>query len=64
MTMAGTETSVWLLRLVLFVMGFGVAAVFMPSQAAGFATVRVTRNRMRETPDGEAARLAVILGGR
>jgi EmrB/QacA subfamily drug resistance transporter len=40
---AGTGTSVWLLRGVLFVMGFGVAAVFLPSQAAGFATVGAER---------------------
>ena len=40
---ADTGTSVWLLRVILFVMGFGVAAVFLPSQAAGFATVGAAR---------------------
>jgi len=49
LTMAGTGTSVWLLRLVLFVMGFGVAAVFMPSQAAGFATVGAERTSVATT---------------
>jgi len=49
LTMAGTGTSVWLLRLVLFVMGFGVAAVFMPSQAAGFATVGAERTSVAST---------------
>ena len=49
LTMAGTGTSSWLLRLVLFVMGFGVAAVFMPSQAAGFATVGAERTSVATT---------------
>jgi EmrB/QacA subfamily drug resistance transporter len=49
LTMAGTGTSLWLLRLVLFVMGFGVAAVFMPSQAAGFATVGAERTSVATT---------------
>jgi EmrB/QacA subfamily drug resistance transporter len=46
---AGTGTSVWLLRAVLFVMGFGVAAVFLPSQAAGFATIGVERTSVAST---------------
>jgi EmrB/QacA subfamily drug resistance transporter len=45
----GTGTSVWLLRVVLFVMGFGVAAVFLPSQAAGFATVGAARTSVAST---------------
>jgi MFS family permease len=46
---AGTGTSLWLLRAVLFVMGFGVAAVFLPSQAAGFATVGAERTSVAST---------------
>jgi len=42
-------TGVWLLRALLFVMGFGVAAVFLPSQAAGFATVGVERTSVAST---------------
>lgn len=49
LSFAGTETSVWLLRVILFVMGFGVAAVFMPSQAAGFATVGAERTGVAST---------------
>ena len=45
----GTGTSVWLLRGILFVMGFGVAAVFLPSQAAGFATVDAARTSIAST---------------
>jgi EmrB/QacA subfamily drug resistance transporter len=45
----GTGTSVWLLRAILFVMGFGVAAVFLPSQAAGFATVGAARTSVAST---------------
>jgi MFS family permease len=46
---AGTGTSVWLLRGILFVMGFGVAAVFLPSQAAGFATIGAERTSVAST---------------
>jgi len=42
-------TNVWLLRLILFVMGFGVAAVFLPSQAAGFATIGAARTSVAST---------------
>ena len=42
-------TSVWLLRAILFVMGFGVAAVFLPSQAAGFATIGPARTSVAST---------------
>ena len=42
-------TNVWLLRLILFVMGFGVAAVFLPSQAAGFATIGPARTSVAST---------------
>ena len=49
LSFAGTGTSVWLLRAILFVMGFGVAAVFLPSQAAGFATVGAARTSVAST---------------
>jgi EmrB/QacA subfamily drug resistance transporter len=49
LSFAGAGTSVWLLRAVLFVMGFGVAAVFMPSQAAAFATVGAERTSVAST---------------
>jgi EmrB/QacA subfamily drug resistance transporter len=49
LSFAGTGTSVWLLRVILFIMGFGVAAVFMPSQAAGFATVGAARTGVAST---------------
>jgi hypothetical protein len=49
LSLAGTGTSVWLLRAIMFVMGFGVAAVFLPSQAAGFATVGAERTSVAAT---------------
>jgi len=49
LSLADTGTSVWLLRAILFVMGFGVAAVFLPSQAAGFATVGTQRTSVAST---------------
>ncbi|HEX4092010.1 MAG TPA: MDR family MFS transporter [Trebonia sp.] len=49
LTQAGTGTSAWLLRGILFVMGFGVAAVFLPSQAAGFATIGAERTSVAST---------------
>jgi hypothetical protein len=49
LSFAGPGTSVWLLRAILFVMGFGVAAVFLPSQAAGFATIGAERTSVAST---------------
>jgi len=46
---ATAGTNVWLLRAVLLVMGFGVAAVFLPSQAAGFATIGAARTSVAST---------------
>jgi MFS family permease len=39
MTLIGRDTSLWWMRLLLFVSGYGMAHVFVPSQAAGFATI-------------------------
>jgi hypothetical protein len=49
LSFAGTGTSPWLLRVILFVMGFRVAGVFLPSQAAGFATVGAARTSVAST---------------
>jgi len=49
LSFAATGTSPWLLRVILFVMGFGVAGVFLPSQAAGFATVGAERTSVAST---------------
>ncbi|MBO0693285.1 MAG: DHA2 family efflux MFS transporter permease subunit [Acidimicrobiaceae bacterium] len=39
MGLIGAETSLWWLRLLTFVMGMGMAQVFVPCQAAAFATI-------------------------
>jgi EmrB/QacA subfamily drug resistance transporter len=39
MSLVGTGTSLWLVRFLLFVAGYAMAHVFVPSQAAGFATI-------------------------
>ncbi len=39
MTQVGFSTNLWWVRAVLFVLGMGMSAVFVPSQAAGFATI-------------------------
>jgi EmrB/QacA subfamily drug resistance transporter len=39
LTLVGLQTSLWWVRLLLFVAGYGMAHVFVPSQAAGFATI-------------------------
>jgi EmrB/QacA subfamily drug resistance transporter len=39
LTQIGTETNLWWARIALFVAGYGMAHVFVPSQAAGFATI-------------------------
>jgi EmrB/QacA subfamily drug resistance transporter len=35
----GTGTNLWVIRAVVFVLGFGMAGIFIPSQAASFATI-------------------------
>jgi EmrB/QacA subfamily drug resistance transporter len=42
-------TNIWLIRVVVFVMGFGVAGAFIPSQAAGFATIDRARTGVAST---------------
>jgi len=49
LSLVGSGTSPWLLRVILFITGFGVAAVFIPSQAAGFATVGAERTSVAST---------------
>jgi EmrB/QacA subfamily drug resistance transporter len=39
MTLIGVDTNLWWARAALFVAGYGMAHVFVPSQAAGFATI-------------------------
>ncbi|HEY7293837.1 MAG TPA: MFS transporter, partial [Dehalococcoidia bacterium] len=39
LSFVGLETSAWLIRLLMFLIGVGMAYVFLPNQAAGFATV-------------------------
>jgi EmrB/QacA subfamily drug resistance transporter len=62
LSFATTGTSVWLLRAVLFVMGFGVAAVFLPSQAAGFATVGAERTSVASTVFNAQRQLGGAIG--
>jgi len=39
MTLIGSDTNLWWMRLLLFVSGYGMSHVFVPAQAAGFATI-------------------------
>ena len=39
MTLIDKSTNLWWMRVLLFVAGYGMAHVFVPSQAAGFATI-------------------------
>jgi EmrB/QacA subfamily drug resistance transporter len=39
LALVGTETSLWWVRIDMFVCGYGMSHVFVPSQAAGFATI-------------------------
>jgi EmrB/QacA subfamily drug resistance transporter len=39
LTQIGVDTNLWWARIILFVAGYGMAHVFVPSQAAGFATI-------------------------
>jgi EmrB/QacA subfamily drug resistance transporter len=42
-------TSLWSIRLILLILGFGVSAAFLPSQAAGFATIEAARTGVAST---------------
>ncbi|MGH9047182.1 MAG: MFS transporter, partial [Acidimicrobiales bacterium] len=39
MSLVGADTNLWWMRLLIFVTGFGMSGVFVPTQAAGFATI-------------------------
>lgn len=39
MSLVGADTDLWWMRLLMFAMGFGMSAVFVPAQAAAFATI-------------------------
>jgi EmrB/QacA subfamily drug resistance transporter len=39
MTLVNANTNLWWMRLLIFVAGYGMSHVFVPSQAAGFATI-------------------------
>jgi MFS family permease len=39
MAQAGTSTSLWLVRLIMFGLGLGIACVFIPAQAFSMATI-------------------------
>jgi EmrB/QacA subfamily drug resistance transporter len=43
LSFVGTATNLWLIRLVVFGIGVGISGVFIPSQAASFATISPAR---------------------
>jgi EmrB/QacA subfamily drug resistance transporter len=43
------DTNPWVLRVILLFIGFGVACTFMPSQAAGFATISPEKTSVAST---------------
>jgi MFS family permease len=45
----GPSTNLWVIRLVVFVAGMGMAGVFIPSQAASFATISKERTGAAST---------------
>lgn len=49
LALVGTDTNLWLVRLALFVLGFGVAGAFLPSQACAFATIDPARTGAAST---------------
>jgi MFS family permease len=38
-SLVGAGTNLWWMRVLMFVLGYGMSHVFVPSQAAGFATI-------------------------
>jgi EmrB/QacA subfamily drug resistance transporter len=49
LALVDTGTSLWVIRAVLFVMGFGISAAFLPSQACAFATIEQDRTGVAST---------------
>lgn len=49
MALVGTSTDLWWVRALMFVMGAGMSAVFIPAQAAAFATVSPARTGRAST---------------
>ena len=49
MSLVGTGTSLWLIRLLMLLMGFSMSGVFIPAQAAAFATVSRERTGRAST---------------
>ena len=43
LSFVGTTTNLWLVRLIIFLVGVGISGVFIPSQAASFATISPAR---------------------
>ena len=39
LSLVGTGTNLWLVRVIVYVLGLGLSGVFLPSQAAAFATI-------------------------
>jgi EmrB/QacA subfamily drug resistance transporter len=49
LSLVNAGTSIWAIRATTFLMGFGVAGAFMPSQAAGFATIPPAKTGVAST---------------
>jgi EmrB/QacA subfamily drug resistance transporter len=66
MALIGSETNLWWLRLLTFVLGMGMAQVFVPCQAAAFATItqqataRATTLWNTQRQIGQACGVAIV----
>jgi MFS family permease len=58
----GSDTNLWTIRPVAFLMGVGMSGIFLPSQAASFATVRPAQIARGTTLFQSQQRLGAALG--
>ncbi len=60
--LVGPETSPWLIRALMFCIGVGMAYVFLPAQAAGFATISRAETGRAATLSSVQRQLGAALG--
>ncbi|MGX7679936.1 DHA2 family efflux MFS transporter permease subunit [Jatrophihabitans sp. DSM 45814] len=62
LSLVGTGTNLWLIRLIMFVLGMGLSGIFIPAQAAGFATVAPEKLGRATTLFNTQSRLGSAVG--
>jgi MFS family permease len=62
LALVGAGTNLWLIRLVVYILGVGMSGVFLPSQAAAFATIPRTKTGDASTIFNTQRQLGAAIG--